>query len=302
MWALFGASSILVAGTGNASLLELVGRLGAPVALVLLYRVEPSRALFAALAGFLLLVAVSRDIGLGLRTALPVGVSGLLLARGMTLSLKPSVSIAEASIPFLLIAFFLIAAPPAPEEREAEVDRVVQGSLALNREIGSDPESLKLAGEMTRWMVETAITVMPAALVLYFLGLTTIVYRLACGVLGRYGLAFRELAPFREWKTPFALVWLFAAGLAGVLVGGERAGGWAANLLFGLCSVYFVQGLAVLSWQFRSKGVSTVARTLFFVAAVVLVFPFFVIATTGAGLFDTWFDFRRAGKDAEREE
>lgn len=301
-WTLFGAAALLVAVTGHVSFLELVGRLAGPLALVLLFRIDPMRAILAAAAGFLILAAVTRDPAWAARTALPVAVSGVILARAMAVALRPSLAVAEASIPFLLIAVVLVANPMQGGERAEEIDRLVQGSMAINQEMKGDVETLEMMERLTRQMVEAALVVTPAALYLYFLALTAVVYRMAGALLRRFGLAFRELAPFAEWRAPFPLVWLFAAGLAGALIGGAAVRNWAANALFVSCAVYFVQGLSVLAWQFRKRGISLVVRVLFYVAAVLLVFPFFMVATAGTGLFDTWFDFRRLDRDRESED
>lgn len=301
-WLLFGVATLLVAGTGNVSFLELVGRIAGPVVLVLIYRIAPLRAVLAAAAGIVLLMAVTRDPSWAMKTALPVGLSGLILARGMKIGLRPSLAIAEAAIPFLLMAVLLIASPPGGEERALEIDRLVQGSMAINQEMGQDVETLAMMEKLTRQMVDVALVISPAALLLYFLAITTIVYRFAGGALKRYGFAFRSLAPFAEWKSPFPLVWVFAAGLAGALIGTGSARSWAANLLCVALAVYFAQGLSILAWQFRKRGFSLLVRTLFYSAAVLLVFPFFMVATTGTGLFDTWFDFRGLDRDMESEE
>ncbi len=301
VWLLFGLAALLVAGTGNVSFFELVGRIAGPVVLVLLYRIDSTRAVLAAVAGYVLLLAITRDPSWASRTALPVGMSGLILARGMTLGLRPALAIAEATIPFLVIAGLLIAAPPGGEERTLEIDRLVQGSMAINQEMGQDVETLEMMEKLTRQMVEVALTITPAALLLYFLAITIMVYRFAGVALGRYGFAYRGLAPFAEWKAPFVLVWIFAAGLAGALISTGSLRGWAANLLFAACVIYFAQGLSILAWQFRKRGFSLIVRTLFYSAAVLLVFPFFMVATTGTGLFDTWFDFRGLDRDRDLE-
>ncbi len=302
VWVLFGVAALLVACTGIVSHLELVGQLAGPVALVLLYRIEPLRSLLAVLAGFLLLAAVTRDPVLAAQSAVPVGLSGLILARGMALGLRPAVAIAQAAIPFLLLAFLLIASPISGEERAGAVDEMVRGSMAINQEMGRDAQTLEMMEAMTRQMVELALVITPAALLLYFLGITTIVYRLSGGVLERYGFKFRKIPPFAEWKAPFFLVWVFVGGLAGVLVGGGIVRSLAANLLFAMSVVYFVQGLSILTWQFRKRGYSLLVRTVFYLTAVLLVFPFFMVAATATGLFDAWFDFRRFERDKESEE
>jgi len=301
-WALFGAGSALVAGTGSASVLELAGRLIGPVALVLLFRIEPLRAVAAAVAGFLLLIALTRDAGWAVRTALPVGLSGLLMARGLAIGLRPRRIVGEASLPFLFVTLFLFLTPTPEAERAMEVEQIVQGSLALNQDLGRDAASVEMMENMTRSMVGVAYTVIPGAMLVYLFGLTIFAYGIAGAATRRYGFAAAPVGPLSRWKTPFGMVWVFAAGLALTLLGSGMGKAAGANLLFIGCAVYFVQGLAILTWGFQKKGISLLLRVVFYLVAVLLVFPFFILATVSTGLFDTWFDFRRLERSPESEE
>lgn len=96
---------------------------------------------------------------------------------------------------------------------------------------------------------------------------------------------------FHLWKAPEPLIWVLI--LAGF--GMVYAEGWpqiaALNLLTVLLPIYFLQGLAVVSFFFKKKGVSPLLRTLgFFLIAALSPIPLIV---TGVGVFDLWADFRK---------
>ena len=186
--------------------------------------------------------------------------------------------------------------------RSAEVDEIVDGSLQWNRDLGRSEEEFAAVEKMTRRMVEGAVRVAPAAGFAWLAGLTTLVYGVAVGISRRYGIQVRPLATFARWRAPFGLVWVFAAGLAAVLLFDGRGAGAGANLLCFACFVYFVQGLAVLTWQFRRRNVAPLVRVAFYLVAVLLALPFFLVATVSTGFFDSWFDFRRLEKGSESEE
>lgn len=96
---------------------------------------------------------------------------------------------------------------------------------------------------------------------------------------------------FDRWKVPELLVWpLIAAGFAVAFSHGitELIG---LNLLVILLPVYFLQGLAVVTFFFQKKQVSPALRVLgYTVVALLNPMPMLV---TAIGVFDMWADFRK---------
>lgn len=298
-WALFGVGTVLVAGTGVGALPEVLGRLLAPVALVLLFHVSPGRALLATASGVLLLLLLAGDLILVGRTALPVGASGLLLGRGFARRLPPRRVIAEGVLPFVLVSLPFFFHPSVEEARAAEVEKTVATSMNVYRGLGEDEATLAGMEGMVRSAAQAAATVAPATEVLLLLAITLLVYRLSSRLLRRYGVTVNEIAPFRWWRAPFILVWFFAAGLALLLWAGVPLADVGGNVVVFCAGVYLVQGTAVLAWQCKRRRIPAAAQWILFAAMVLLVFPLFLVLTTGTGLFDTWFDFRKLGEAPE---
>jgi len=97
--------------------------------------------------------------------------------------------------------------------------------------------------------------------------------------------------PFPLWKLPELLVWpLIVAGFAAVFLDGPPAT-VALNMLVVLLPLYFLQGLAIISYYFNLKGISPLLRTLGY-AMVMLLNPL-PLAVTALGVFDLWADFRK---------
>lgn len=294
-WVLFGAAAALVAGAGTGALLGVAGTLLAPPALALLYRTDPVRAVAAAGAGAALLLVASRGaLGVGL-AALPVGISGLLLARGIFRRERPLRVVAVASIPYLVLSvieFFRIAVGPG---RAEEAARAAETARRLYEGFGVDPGTISMLAEAA----EFAVVLVPGWIYVVHLGITILVYGFSVSLIRRFGGEAEELSRLGAWRAPFGFVWVFAAGLAGTLTGRTPWMEAGANLLLLGSAVYLVQGLGVLTGQFRKRKVPYAAQILFFAVAVLLVFPFFLIMAVSTGLFDTWFDFRRLERAPE---
>ena len=97
--------------------------------------------------------------------------------------------------------------------------------------------------------------------------------------------------PFRQWRASELLIWPLIAGGFGVAFGQGIGQDVALNLLTVLLPVYFLQGLAVVSFFFVRKGISPLFRGIGYLLVTVLnPLPLIV---TGIGVFDLWADFRK---------
>lgn len=128
-------------------------------------------------------------------------------------------------------------------------------------------------------------------------GLATVVLMVIQGVTllflnalsrGRYSIPG---AGFRQWRAPEWLIWgLIAAGFGLAFAPGVMQRG-ALNLLTVLLPLYFLQGLAVISFFFARRGVSPLFRALGYL--LIVVFNPLPLIVTGIGVFDLWVDFRK---------
>jgi uncharacterized protein YybS (DUF2232 family) len=97
--------------------------------------------------------------------------------------------------------------------------------------------------------------------------------------------------PFPCWKAPEPLIWILILAGFGMVFSKGILQTMALNLLIVLLPVYFLQGLAIVSYYFRKRGLSPLFRALgYLLVAVLNPFPLIV---TGIGVFDLWADFRK---------
>lgn len=97
--------------------------------------------------------------------------------------------------------------------------------------------------------------------------------------------------PFPFWKVPELLVWpLIGAGFVAFFTTGAPAT-VAINLLVVLLPLYFLHGLAIISFYFNLKGISPLLRTIGY--ALVLLLNPLPLVVTALGVFDLWANFRK---------
>jgi uncharacterized protein YybS (DUF2232 family) len=130
-----------------------------------------------------------------------------------------------------------------------------------------------------------------AAAVGYGLLLLTTLLGLVLAARSRYSIPGMH---FDQWKVPELWIWgLILAGIGVLLADGTLAMA-ALNLLVVMLALYFLQGLAIVRYFFRTRRVSPLLRTLGYVLLATLN-PLPVLVA-GIGVFDLWIDFRKPRK------
>lgn len=215
----------------------------------------------------------------------------LLLRRGLAWDRAVALTLAVVlSVSALGIGGYILQQEKAPGEivgqyLRAEMDRALE--LTRSAEL---PEAEKAELEtLAERTAELLARIYPGVVVAVggaILLLTT--FLLTALAKGRFVMPG---PPFALWKAPELLIWPLIAGGFGALL----ASGWpqtlAMNLLVVLLPIYFLQGLAVVSFFFQSRAVSPLMRALSYM--LLIVFNPFQFIVAGIGVFDLWIDFRK---------
>ncbi|MCD6525854.1 MAG: DUF2232 domain-containing protein [Desulfuromonas sp.] len=123
----------------------------------------------------------------------------------------------------------------------------------------------------------------------------------AFGVLLVMTVAMLKIAPQRNYsvpgelfhhlKVPEGLVWLLIVAGFSLLLNHQLAQQVALNVLTVLLPLYFLQGVAIITFFFKKKAFSTLSRVFGYLLILVInPLPLLVMAI---GVFDMWFDFRK---------
>lgn len=116
---------------------------------------------------------------------------------------------------------------------------------------------------------------------------------LARRLLRRFGKEI-PCEPFSLFRNPDHLVWLLIASGFALLADHPHVSQTALNLLIAIMFLYFIQGMAVLSYFYRKYSLSF----LILLVSVVLILaqPLMVAPISAIGLIDLWVDFRTPKK------
>ena len=178
-----------------------------------------------------------------------------------------------------------------------KVIKGVEGSISqtatLYQKAGIAGDELKALQESMHQAGALIVTIYPA-LVTVALGIVASLNLMLVGLIAsRFRLPV-YLGDFRKYRNPEPLVWFLIASGFAMLVPDNLVHLAALNLLIVICTLYMVQGCAVVSHFFGTFKVPRLVRLI--VCLLLILQPFMALAVAALGVFDLWGDFRSPGK------
>lgn len=108
---------------------------------------------------------------------------------------------------------------------------------------------------------------------------------------GVRGIQFPDFGDLSQWKAPDILVWGVIIGGLLLISGVFILNNVGLNILIITLSIFFFQGIAIVSYFFNTKNIPPILRGIGYVMIVLQ--HIFLFAVIGLGLFDVWADFRK---------
>jgi uncharacterized protein YybS (DUF2232 family) len=254
----------------------------------------------AVLFSFLFL-AVTGGFGSGFSYLLQFGIASLVLSLMLCMGRRWDAAVVAGVMTSLLtgaIALSLFGSfrgVSLGEMVRSYVQHEVDRAMNLYREAQLSPDQLQEMQRIVDHMAAFLITTWPALSVI----VTGTVLLATVFFLTRFSKGQYQIAgpPFASWKVPEKLIWVLIIGGVGFLLGSGAMRVLALNLLTIVLPIYFLQGLAVVTWFFQKKNVTPFFRRLGYM--LVLLLNPLPLLVTGVGIFDLWIDFRKS-RDTEK--
>ena len=171
----------------------------------------------------------------------------------------------------------------------------LEASLILYQEMGMSAENLDLVRESLEQIEYVFVRILPALAVISALMVTWASLLLSRPLLKRLQLPTPDFGNLNQWKAPEQLVWaVIGCGLVLLL-----PSNWikivGINGLLALMTIYFFQGIAIVSYYFDKKRFPRILRI--FLYALLVLQQFLLLLIVGLGFFDVWLNFRRLPVD-----
>jgi len=167
-------------------------------------------------------------------------------------------------------------------------------TMVLYQNMGMSEENIHLIDRFLAELQPLIVQILPAMVTASTLFVAWTNILIARPVLKRRSLSYPDFGPLNMWKAPEYLVWgVIACGLA-LFLPGSAINAIGQNGLLILMTVYFFQGIAIVSFYFEKKRFPRFIR--FFLYTLIAVQHLILLAVIGLGFFDMWVNFRKSGK------
>lgn len=260
---------------------------------------DPIKAVAAFFIGFCLLLMI-----LSLMQAmLPVfavaamGLAGILMARATRqkysielIVLLPSLVVLGAIVLYFVYGGVQLSITPW-QLVEKHVAEAVELNIKFYSRLPLNPEEINALNNSKSAITLLFTRIFPALCMIAVFFTIWINVLLGNKLLRRPGIILPGFQALAEWKAPNWLVWLFIAGGGLSFVPHPLIRYAGINLFLVASFIYLLQGLAIVSFFFQRRNVSTFFRWLFYF--LIAIQQILMIAIAAVGFFDIWIDFRK---------
>jgi len=179
------------------------------------------------------------------------------------------------------------------------IGKNIELTISLYKEMGMPDDSIRMIVEAKEEIRQILIRITPALFAAGFLFLGWLNFLVARGMLKRKSIHILSGEPLNTWKTPEAMIWGIIGSFAFLLmpVGGLKIIGLNGLIIF--MTIYFFQGIAIVSYYLEKKKIPVPLRVLFY--GLIGLQQILTLIVVGLGIFDVWINFRKIGVNNNNE-
>ena len=174
----------------------------------------------------------------------------------------------------------------------------LEATIELYEGMGVPADTIHLIRKSLDGIQYVLVRIIPALSIASVLFLTWTSLLLARPLLKRGNLFFPDFGRLNLWRSPEPLVWgAIGCGLM-LLIPERMLKLWGINGLLVLMTIYFFQGVAIVSFYFEKKHFPRMLRL--FLYSLIALQQIVLLIVVALGFFDMWLNFRKLGADENR--
>jgi uncharacterized protein YybS (DUF2232 family) len=179
-----------------------------------------------------------------------------------------------------------------------ELDQgLVNGLLVYEESAELDVKTLEKIRDAVDFLRTYIPKILPAVLISAILTITWLNLVLGSWLLKKRDEKLTRWPGYHEWKLPESLVWLVIISGVSTFLLPPPFDSVGINLLIICVTVYFFQGLAIVSSLLNRWSVPMLIRILIY--ALIFIQTYGIIILSIVGLADIWADFRKLNKNSD---
>jgi uncharacterized protein YybS (DUF2232 family) len=273
---------------------------------VLFYRSKLGRS-----KGALILVAVTVVVAFSMRWRsvasmvffFELGLVGFILSEvfEMDLSLEKTVALTTAVVVgsgACMVGLYALMSSSSPVAQLSNyMSSNLQLALDLYREMDATDERIDMVAQSMEGILYVMLRILPAIAIVSTLLVVWSNLLLARPLLRSRQLHYPDFGSLDKWKAPEPLVWVVIASGVLLLVPHKGLKLLGVNGLIIMMTVYFFQGISIVSFYFEKKQFPKVLRGI--LHGLIAIQQFVLLLVIAIGFLDMWIDFRRIKKGVD---
>ena len=180
------------------------------------------------------------------------------------------------------------------------VDKNLKLTLSLYSNMGVKQDNIQMISNSLENIKYVLIRIIPALVVASAVFISWTNLLLAKPIFKNQNLFYPDFGSLKLWKAPEFLVWgVIGSGLL-LLLPSKPIKIIGLNGLLIFITVYFFQGIAIVSFYFEKKKLPRVLR--FALYTLVAIQQIVLLVVIGIGFFDMWLNFRKLEHNSSKPE
>lgn len=171
------------------------------------------------------------------------------------------------------------------------VSKNLELTLGLYQNMGISEENLHMISSAKETIGYILVRILPALIIALSLLVSWLNLILSRPVLKSRGIAAPDFGPLLLWKAPDWLVWMVIGFSVLLLFPEKTVKMFGLNGLIVLMTIYFLGGIAIVSFYFEKKRFPRILRVILYGLIVFEQLALFLVI--GLGFFDIWLNFRK---------
>ena len=164
-------------------------------------------------------------------------------------------------------------------------------AIGIYENMGVSEEHIQMISDSMEQIRYVLVGIIPALIVAFTLLVSWINLMISKPVLIKNNLYYPDFAPLNLWKAPDYLVWAVIASSVMLFFPDKVFKIAGLNFLLILMTIYFFQGIAIISYYFEKKRVPRTLKV--FLYSLIALQHFIFLFVIGLGFFDTWLNIRK---------
>ncbi len=173
------------------------------------------------------------------------------------------------------------------------ISRNLDLTMAMYESMGVSDESIHVISNSTEKIQYVLIRIIPAMLISLILFVSWLSLLIARPMLKAKNIFSPEFGSLKLWQAPEFMVWIFIGCGVALILSDNTFKILGLNGLIVLMTIYFFQGIAIVSFYFEKKNVPRIFRI--FLYSVLALQQLVLLSVIGLGFFDMWLNFRKLG-------